>query len=168
MTLTHAITQQAAHHAIAARLSCETQSVDEAAGLYIAAVSTNDRGLEVTVVDEHGHTRTVTLASPAQAFACAGRETRSVQIPACEDHDGRASITVTLPWVCPSCGGPRGEIKRVFSYDGSRRLACDGWDNPCGYVDYYSAVRREAREFNDAQVVAGKSPRLRGDGGSHG
>lgn len=57
------ITQQAAHHAIAARLSCDTQSVDEAASLYIAAVSTNDQGLEVTVMDEHGHTRTVNLAS---------------------------------------------------------------------------------------------------------
>lgn len=153
MTLTHAITQQAAHHAIAARLSCETQSVDEAAGLYIAAVSTSDQGLEVTVVDEHGHTRTVSLASPAQVRDCADRETRTVQIPARDDHEGRASTSVTLIWTCPSCGGPRGVIKRVTSYDGSQRLACDGWDNPCGHVDFYRDLRREAAQLTDCEPM---------------
>lgn len=70
--------------------------------------------------------------------------TRTVQIPACNEHDGSAIVTVTLLWECPTCGAPRGEVVRTISYDGSRRLACDGWANPCGHVDKYAAVRREA------------------------
>lgn len=153
MTLTHELTAQAAHRVIAARLSGETQYVDEAAGLYIDAVSPDSQGLEVTVTDEHGHTLTVALASPAKVRTSTGRETRTVQIPARDDHEGRASVTVTLPWTCPSCGGPRGDIKRAISYDGSQRLACDGWDNPCGYIDHYASVRTEAEEFAADQEV---------------
>ena len=37
-----------------------------------------------------------------------------------------------------------GRLRAAISYDGSRRLNCDGWSNPCGHVDYYSAVRAEA------------------------
>lgn len=36
-------------------------------------------------------------------------------------------------------------IRLAISYDGSRRLACDGWTNPCGHVDTYAAVRVEDR-----------------------
>lgn len=71
--------------------------------------------------------------------------TRSVHIPGSDDHDGWYAITVTLPWICPQCGGPRGTIHPAISYDGSRRLACDGWQNPCGHIDFYSAVRAEAQ-----------------------
>lgn len=74
---------------------------------------------------------------------------RTVQIPSRDDHDGRAylRITVTLAWVCPSCGGPRGDPTRAISYDGSARLACDSWTNPCGHIDFYAAVRSEAAEY---------------------
>jgi hypothetical protein len=61
-----------------------------------------------------------------------------------EAHEGMHSLTVTLPWICPHCGGPRGEVFDTISWDGSRRLGCHGWTNPCGYVDGYSSVRREA------------------------
>jgi hypothetical protein len=71
-------------------------------------------------------------------------EHRAVRIPGCTDHAGHHLITVTLRWVCPTCGGPRGEIRPVISYDGSRRLACDGWTNPCGHLDTYTAARHEA------------------------
>ena len=69
---------------------------------------------------------------------------RTVTIPACMEHDGLHSIHVTLLWECPQCGGPRGEVFATISYDGSRRLGCDGWRNPCGHIDHYAAVRREA------------------------
>lgn len=69
---------------------------------------------------------------------------RTVRIPACHEHAGHHARTVTLPWVCPQCGGPRGEPFPTVSYDGSRRLACDGWVNPCGHLDTYAAVRQEA------------------------
>lgn len=70
--------------------------------------------------------------------------TRTVTIPAREQHDGYYGRRVTLRWVCPICGGPRGEPTHGFSYDGSRRLPVDMWTNPCGHVDKYSAVRAEA------------------------
>ncbi len=73
---------------------------------------------------------------------------RTVSIPALSQHCGFAGnlISVTLRWVCPVCGGPRGEPRRVLSYDGSRRLTCDGWENPCGHVDTYADVRKEYLE----------------------
>lgn len=70
---------------------------------------------------------------------------RSVRIPGSDDHDGWYTITVTLTWQCPRCGGPRGTVHPVISYDGSRRLPCDGWQNPCGHIDFYRDVRAEAR-----------------------
>ena len=71
-------------------------------------------------------------------------EYRTVRIPGSTDHAGQHLITVTVRWVCPNCGGPRGEVRPSVSYDGSRRMGCDGWTNPCGHIDYYADVRREA------------------------
>lgn len=71
-------------------------------------------------------------------------ETRIVEIPSCEQHEGLRSTKVEVRWTCPTCGGPRGETFRTLSYDGSRRLGVDGWENPCGHVDKYADVRREA------------------------
>ena len=74
---------------------------------------------------------------------------RTVRIPGSTDHAGHHLITVTLRWVCPHCGGPRGPVHPVISYDGSRRLSCDGWTNPCGHIDYYRAVRAEAAHMTE-------------------
>jgi hypothetical protein len=71
-------------------------------------------------------------------------ERRTVRIPGSTDHAGHHLITVTLRWVGPTCGGPRGEIMPAISHDGSRRLGCDGWTNPCGHLDTYDAIRLEA------------------------
>lgn len=71
-------------------------------------------------------------------------EIKTVTIPAREAHEGQLVVTVTLEWVCPVCGGPRGDVYRTQSFDGSLRLSCDGWVNPCQHVDKYSAVRVEA------------------------
>lgn len=67
-----------------------------------------------------------------------------VTIPACSNHYGIYKIEVDVEWVCPVCGKPRGEIKKVKSYDGCRWMIVDGWENPCGHVDLYSTVRYEA------------------------
>ena len=72
------------------------------------------------------------------------KDIREVTIPAIVEHDGIHSITVKLLWRCPVCGMPRGEVFPAKSYDGSRVLEVDGWHNPCGHVDKYSAVREEA------------------------
>ena len=69
---------------------------------------------------------------------------RTVTIPGCYNHCGLHAVRVTLDWVCPLCGGWRGEPYPGLSYDGSRRLAVDCWQNACGHVDMYAAVREEA------------------------
>ena len=71
-------------------------------------------------------------------------ELRTVQIPGSEQHAGHHLIAITVAWVCPVCGEPRGPVFRTISYDGSLRLGCDGWTNPCGHIDLYADVRREA------------------------
>lgn len=72
-------------------------------------------------------------------------DTRTVTIPAMTEHDGYHACRVIVEWKCPKCGGPRGEVFDTVSYDGSRRLYCDGWRNPCGHVDKYSDMRAEAK-----------------------
>lgn len=66
----------------------------------------------------------------------------SVIIPSRETHEGYHSMTVTVPWTCLHCGGPRGHPFDTLSFDGSRRLNVHGWHNPCGHVEKYSEVRR--------------------------
>lgn len=73
-------------------------------------------------------------------------EYKTVTIPACEQHEGYKTIDVRVKWVCPVCGKPRGKVHTAVSYDGSLRLVCDGWENPCGHVDKYEAVRKEGME----------------------
>lgn len=72
-------------------------------------------------------------------------ETKTVMITACKEHGGYSGnlLVVTLPWICPICGGPRGNVFKGLSYDGSRRLEVDCWENACGHIDYYENVRGE-------------------------
>jgi hypothetical protein len=72
--------------------------------------------------------------------------TKTVYIPRIPEHDAYDGIYVTVKWVCPVCGGPRGDIYTTVSYDGGRRLHCDGWVNPCGHVDQYADVVREVMQ----------------------
>lgn len=66
-----------------------------------------------------------------------------VTIPASKHHAGMDLVTLVISDVCPTCGGPRGRKFGTHSFDGSRRLNCDGWNNPCGHVDTYENVRIE-------------------------
>ena len=68
-----------------------------------------------------------------------------VTIPLLDEHAGYPGNlgTFEIADVCPTCGGPRGHLFPAISYDGSRRLHCDGWSNPCGHIDKYAAVRQE-------------------------
>jgi hypothetical protein len=68
-------------------------------------------------------------------------DTRTVTIPAKDEHEGFYTLTLTLPWFCLACGGPRGEPFPLRSYDGSRHMVVDGWKNECGHVEKYSMVR---------------------------
>lgn len=70
--------------------------------------------------------------------------TKTVRIPGSSEHGGHYAVEVTLLWECPTCGEPRGDIYDTLSFDGSRRLGCHGWKNPCGHLDDYASIRREA------------------------
>ena len=102
-------------------------------------------------------------------------EWREVTIPACKTHEGFDwnKMTVRLRWVCPVCGGPRGEPFETRSYDGSRWFKVDGWRNPCGHVDSYADCRKEAErarldaeadaELNDPARIAETMKRVMSD-----
>lgn len=148
---------------LAARLSAEEQRL---------ATRLERRGLcdRITVRDERNHpavlferNATVTEAlntwlavrdeQPEQTTAANRPRRMVVTVPASEAHMGRASITGEILTTCPVCDGPRGDVYPGFSYDGSLRLGVDCWQNPCGHVDRYPAVRQEIAELRaqDAQ-----------------
>ncbi|MBI4321881.1 MAG: hypothetical protein HY675_25585 [Chloroflexi bacterium] len=51
---------------------------------------------------------------------------------------------VTVPWVCCTCGGPRGEPQPYNFCEDGEWLVCDRWTNPCGHVDVYDDVIAQA------------------------
>lgn len=72
-----------------------------------------------------------------------------VTIPSRTQHEGYPGylVTVEISDNCPVCNGPRATKTPVYkglSYDGSRRLEVDCWENECGHVDTYAKVREEA------------------------
>ncbi len=77
------------------------------------------------------------------------REERTVTIPACTEHNGLHAMTITVPWLCRVCGGPRGEPVSGISFDGSRRLQVHTWSNPCGHIERYVDVRRDYRNVSE-------------------
>lgn len=91
-------------------------------------------------------------SAPVKVFAIdVSVAMRTVTIPACAEHDGVHALRLALPWRCIHCGGPRGEPFPTTSYDGSRRLVCDGWDNPCRHVEKYGDVRDALKAARTAQ-----------------
>ena len=71
---------------------------------------------------------------------------KTVCIPSCANHAGLYAVNVKLYWICPICGKPRGEPALALSYDGGLYLSVDHWTNPCGHIDYYADVRKEAAQ----------------------
>ncbi|WP_406168989.1 hypothetical protein [Streptomyces sp. NBC_00996] len=57
--------------------------------------------------------------------------------------------TVTVPAVCPVCGGPRGvdSLRSEQLPEDGEWYTVSRWENPCGHVDLYADVLREARAY---------------------
>ena len=72
--------------------------------------------------------------------------TMTVTIPSTLEHNGFYSSTVKILETCPICGERRGDTYKGISYDGSRRLLVDQWDNPCGHIDKYTDVLIESKK----------------------
>lgn len=61
-------------------------------------------------------------------------------------HDyGFDLVSVDIADTCPVCGGPRGKPKSRQFCDDGQFYSVDCWENPCGHVDKYDAVIREAK-----------------------
>jgi len=54
---------------------------------------------------------------------------------------------VTISAFCPVCGGRRGEPQGQNLCDDGAFYWVQVWDNPCGHVDQYEAVIKEATEL---------------------
>lgn len=52
--------------------------------------------------------------------------------------------TVTIAATCPRCGGPRGTPRNLNQHDDGEWYSTHVWDNPCGHVDAYADVAKEA------------------------
>lgn len=53
-------------------------------------------------------------------------------------------VQIAVNWFCPVCGKPRGEpVLKNFCEDGDW-YSVDCWSNPCGHVDMYRDVLKEA------------------------
>ncbi len=52
--------------------------------------------------------------------------------------------TVEIADTCPACGGPRGSIYGHNFWEDDQSFFVNRWDNPCGHVDHYPTVLKEA------------------------
>ena len=52
--------------------------------------------------------------------------------------------TVEISTKCPTCGGERGKPRNLNQVDDGEYYSVDVWDNPCGHVDMYADVVKEA------------------------
>lgn len=75
---------------------------------------------------------------------CKKVETAAIKLVQIPVHFGDSVklCSVRVRWVCPCCGGERGELIRGGAKVGN--LRCDLWVNPCGHPDEYSSVWDEA------------------------
>lgn len=65
--------------------------------------------------------------------------------------------TVTISAFCPTCGARRGQPRGLNTCDDGTFYWVQVWDNPCGHVDHYVDVIREADERAE-QIAASASP----------
>ena len=61
-------------------------------------------------------------------------------------------VTVEIADNCPvpGCGAKRGEPRHLRQCDDGAWYSVQVWDNPCGHVDMYEAVVREAKALAQA------------------
>ena len=70
---------------------------------------------------------------------------QTMQVTVSERDHNLNIVTVTIASTCPTCGGRRGKpVLRPYCEEG-QFYSVHTWTNPCGHVDYYPDVLREAR-----------------------
>ena len=68
-------------------------------------------------------------------------------------HSGIPLRTVEIATVRPKCGGPRGEPRLNRYCEDGEFYDVHNWTNPCGHVDMYSAVLREAGVYSGQEAI---------------
>lgn len=54
---------------------------------------------------------------------------------------------------CPCCGAERGEPKLTRQYDNGDYRYIHIWKNPCGHIDKYTEVLKEAMEIKKSERI---------------
>ena len=62
--------------------------------------------------------------------------------------------TIVLDWVCPQCGGPRGKLSSRHQYESGTSFYINIWQNPCGHLDLYADVIKEADNKKSKHTAA--------------
>jgi len=57
--------------------------------------------------------------------------------------------TVEISDRCSVCDKERGKPTRKSFYEGGQTYSVDVWSNPCGHIDEYFDVIRDAKDCND-------------------
>lgn len=91
----------------------------------------------------------VVAAVDAVVHACrlAVMGLRTVRVQDTQDHLVPQVVTVTVPWICPACGDPRGETEQVTIRMAGQQVQIDRWINECGHIDRHRDVVREAARY---------------------
>jgi predicted RNA-binding Zn-ribbon protein involved in translation (DUF1610 family) len=50
---------------------------------------------------------------------------------------------------CPVCGSKRGTPRSYDFHENGERYSCDVWQNPCGHIDKYINVYKEAHRIKE-------------------
>lgn len=58
--------------------------------------------------------------------------------------------TVEIPYSYPRCGADRGRPRNLNQCEDGAHYSVDVWENPCGHVDLYDDVVREAAALDTA------------------
>jgi hypothetical protein len=60
--------------------------------------------------------------------------------------------SIVISAYCVVCGTPRGMPREIHQCEDGVHYWPHVWDNPCGHVDMYADVVKEAKEFAAAQA----------------
>ena len=58
-------------------------------------------------------------------------------------------VTIEINDHCPKCGRKRGKPYPYRFCEDGEWFTVDKWDNPCGHIDYYKDVIKEAQRIKN-------------------
>lgn len=73
-------------------------------------------------------------------------ELKTVTIPLRKNGYLEGTQCYTVVWECPVCKKPRGGLTKSNVIEETQRYTIDSWVNPCGHVDKYLEVEKEATQ----------------------